>query len=118
MQLLMALYGYRRSPRLWQDHFVQCVEQCTVVKMRRAKSEPSAFLDVEKKTILIVHVDDLLIFWPLKVIQEFYEELQSKVLLKLVGLLKNSGDEVVYVGHTLRMCFGHGYSGELNRDGL
>ena len=73
------------------------------MKMRRAKSEPSAFLDVEKQVILIVHVDDLLIFGPLKLIQEFYEELQSKVLLKLVGLLKNPGDEVMYVGHKLRM---------------
>ena len=45
-------------------------------------------------------------------IQEFYEELQSKVLLKLVGLLKNSGDEVVYVGHTLRMIKdGYSWSG-------
>ena len=76
------------------------------MKMRRAKSEPSAFLDVEKQVILIVHVDDLLIFGPLKLIQEFYEELQSKVLLKLVGLLKNPGDEVMYVGHKLRMIKG------------
>ncbi len=57
-QLMMALYGYRKSPRLWQDHFVECVEQCKSVTMRRLKTEPSAFMEATgKEILLIVHYE-------------------------------------------------------------
>ena len=33
IELLMALYGYRKAPRLWQDYFVECVEQCRIAEL-------------------------------------------------------------------------------------
>ena len=68
------------------------------------KSEPSVFAEKNGKPIaLVVHVDDLLIFGLLTLIQSLFEELQTKLLLKCVGVLKNDGDEGMYVGRKLRM---------------
>ena len=65
----MALYGYRKAPRLWQDYFVEQVEQCKTVTMKRSKSEPSMFRETTgKEVLLVVHVDDLLIFGDMKLV--------------------------------------------------
>ncbi len=109
IELLMALYGYRKAPHLWQDYFVECVELCKSVMMRRLKSEPSVFSETSgKQVILVVHVDDVMIFGNLSHAQTFFEELQTKLLLKVVGMLKKEGDEVMYVGRLLRMVK-HGF---------
>ena len=104
MQLLMALYGYRKAPRLWQDHFVKIVEDCVSVKMRRLKTEPSVFVeDSGKELSLIMHVDDLLFFGDLSLANLLFEELASHLLLKRMGELKSPGDHGIYVGRTLTM---------------
>ena len=48
-------------------------------------------------------MDDVVIFGNLSHAQTFFEELQTKLLLKVVGMLKKEGDEVMYVGRLLRM---------------
>ena len=83
---------------------MECVEQCRVADLRRLKAEPSVFAEKNGKPIAhVVHVDDLLIFGLLSLIQALFEELQTKLLLKCVGVLKKEGDEGMYVGRLLRM---------------
>ena len=104
MQLMMALYGYRKAPRLWQDYFVERVEECKTVNMKRLKTEPSMFMEsTGKEILLVVHVDDILILGDMKLVNALFEELKTKVLLKLVGIVQKVNDEVIYIGRSLRM---------------
>ena len=70
--------------------------------MRRMKTEPSVFWEITGKSILmIVHVDDLLILGCLKFGFELFAEFKLKILLKLVGVIKENNQKVSYVGRTL-----------------
>ena len=51
----MALRGYRRSPRLWQDWFA---EVAVTSRLRRLKVDPAGFAG-DNNLVLLCHVDDL-----------------------------------------------------------
>ena len=50
-----ALYGYRKTPRLWQDWITDKLMQ---IPLRRSKVEPSIFYNDEKTIFAAMHVDD------------------------------------------------------------
>ena len=79
MQLMMALYGDRKAPRLWQDYSVERVEECKTVAMKRLQTEPSMFMEsTGKEVLLVVHVDDILIFGNMKLVNVLFEELKTR----------------------------------------
>ncbi len=55
----------------------------------------------DKNVALIAHIDDLLIVGDVE-LAHLFDELKTKVLLKLVGAAK-VGSEFTYVGRTLKM---------------
>jgi len=44
-----ALYGYRRSPRLWQDHLAAIVTELKACELKRATSEPAVYFEFGKR---------------------------------------------------------------------
>ncbi len=56
-----------------------------------------------------MHVDDILIFGNMKLVDVSFEELKTKVLLKLAGTVQKITDEITYIGRKLRMT-DNGYS--------
>ena len=100
LRVLRALYGYRRSPRLWQDWFV---EQMAAALMRRLRSEPSVFITPSGEIWCILHVDDLLIMGPAEAVMELYHKLQESVVIRQVGKLEKNGDELTFLGRTIRL---------------
>jgi len=100
LRVLRALYGYRRSPRLWQDWFV---EQMAAALMRRLRSEPSVFVTSSDEIWCILHVDDRLVMGPIEAVMELYRKLQESVVIRQVGKLEKSGDELTFLGRTIRL---------------
>ena len=80
LDVLKALYGYRKSPRLWQDWISDKLSQ---LPLERSKVEPTIYYNHEKQIMLGMHVDDLLFLGPKVVIEAAFAELQGQVL-KLV----------------------------------
>ena len=66
------LYGDKRAPRAWQDHFEKTLLE---LGFERLESEPGCFVKKRvshKDTIIVaVHVDDLLSVWKRKTSQQF-----------------------------------------------
>jgi len=83
-----ALYGLRRSPRLWQDYAAGCLAKAG---LRRLKADPSVFVD-DQGTIIVLHVDDLLMTGEENRVQQVWDILQPMMALKEVAVLRNAGD--------------------------
>jgi hypothetical protein len=49
--VLKALYGYRKSPKLWQAHFLKVL----MVNFQCLKLEPVMFVDMKSRVVGIVH---------------------------------------------------------------
>ncbi len=49
--VLKALYGYRKSPKLWQAHFLKVLMELTCVNLMCLKSEPVMFADMKNKAV-------------------------------------------------------------------
>ena len=57
-KLLRALYGLRRSPQFFQDHFAAELEK---MGCRRLISDPQLFIHEKLQVYLLAHVDDMMI---------------------------------------------------------
>ena len=95
LDVLKALYGYRKSPRLWQDWITDKLMQ---IPLRRSKVEPSIFYNDEKTIFVAMHVDDLIFSGPLPKVEMIFKTLQQEVLIHEVGRLVQPGDELTYLG--------------------
>ena len=94
LDVLQALYGYRKSPRLWQDWITEKLMQ---IPLRRSKVEPSIFYNDEKTIFVAMQVDDLIFFGELTQVETIFKTLQQEVLLHEVGRLTHAGDELTYL---------------------
>ena len=100
LEVLKALYGYRRSPRLWQHFFFDKIEKSKTVSMKGLLSEPALYVDMIRKVISVVHVDDILAIGA-PIVDEFFKELTETVLLREVGRLVQNDDKVTFLGRTI-----------------
>ena len=84
------LYGDKRAPRGWQDHFEKTVLE---LGFERLESEPGCFVkkgDTHKDTIIVVvHVDDLLSVGKRKHLNNFFVQLEKTFKLKRVEFIEN-----------------------------
>ena len=82
-KLSKALYGYGRSPQLWQQHLsaaqLKLGLRCLVV-------DAAVFTD-DKEIMAMVHVDDIAISRPREDILMLFPDLNKDILLKRVALL-------------------------------
>ena len=93
-KLLRALYGLRRSPQFFQDHFAAELEK---MGFRRLLSDPQLFIHEELQVYLLAHVDDMMIAGThvnvekvVKMLDDIFkikwaEELNSKNWTKFLG---------------------------------
>ena len=100
MWVLRALYGYRRSPRLWQDWMSAVL--VNDVGFYRSVVEPSVFWHHQRLVILVMHVDDLLIAGQQIEVTWCFESIAKHMILKKVGSLIAPGDETIYLGKKIR----------------
>ena len=93
--VLMALYGYRKAPRLWQDHFVDVAGHQDT---RRCSADPAVFVHVACELVMIVHVDDPLILEEMVRGRNVFNGLKKELNLRQEGCLEHPGDSANFLG--------------------
>ncbi|CAE8650949.1 unnamed protein product [Polarella glacialis] len=89
-KLRKALYGYRKSPMLWQEHLAKIVTE--KVKLRRSAIDTSTYFDADRKVRLFVHVDDLALGGPAREVNRVLKLLEETLTVKKVVRLEKPGD--------------------------
>ena len=56
--LLKALYGLRRAPKLWAEHFRKILQK---LGWKATHYDPSVYYHAESGSLLLIHVDDILL---------------------------------------------------------
>ena len=82
------LYGDKRAPRGWQDHFEKTMLE---LSFKRLESEPGCFVKKgvsHKDTVIVVlHMDDLLSVGNRKHPDHFFVQLEKTLILKRVEFI-------------------------------
>ena len=94
-RLNKALYGYRKAPKLWHQHFVSILES---LNSHPLLTDPSCFRNDETNTKIFVHVDDCLLFGPRSEVLKLVELSPTKVLMRIVGRMETLGDKTFLLG--------------------
>ena len=68
--LKKAMYGLKGAPRAWQDHFATLI--CSL-GFTRLRSDANVYVDLINVIIVLVYVDDLMMFGTLEHITALYE---------------------------------------------
>ena len=92
-KLNKAIYGLRSSPKSWQDHFAQVLQQTGLFRLT---SEPNVYRNNEQTMFVMVYVDDLLFLGQQQVDMTF-KEVQKHVLLRPTGTL-GIGQPIQFLG--------------------
>ena len=93
-KLNKAIYGLRSSPKSWQDHFAQALQQ---LGLSRLTSEPNVYRNNEQIMFVMVYVDDLLFLGQQQEVDKTFKEVQKHVLLRPTGTL-GIGQTIQFLG--------------------
>lgn len=97
-KLKKAMYGLRQAPRRWQEHFATTMKDMGGLPL---KSEPNVYYFKDRKLWVLCYVDDLIVIGPTKAVDDFYNELSGKLLVKVLGKL-TPGATQDFLGRKLR----------------
>ncbi|CAE8611618.1 unnamed protein product [Polarella glacialis] len=81
-----ALYGLRRSPQLWQEHWAEVAKQCG---FRRSLADPQVFVHEQSGAMLLAHVDDMLVVAPPEWMGTIKKAIGEKVTMKWLDELSH-----------------------------
>ncbi|CAE8585279.1 unnamed protein product, partial [Polarella glacialis] len=98
-KLRKALYGYRKSPMLWQEHLAQIVTER--VKLHRSAIDTSTYFDADRKVLLFVHVDDLALGGPAREVNRVLKLMEETLTVKKVVRLEKPGDAGELLGRRI-----------------
>ena len=96
-KLNKAIYGLRSSPKSWQDHFAQVLQQ---MGLSRLTSEPNVYRNNEQTMFVMVYVDDLLFLGQQQEVDKTFKEVQKHVLLRPTGTL-GIGQTIQFLGRDI-----------------
>ncbi|CAE8735976.1 unnamed protein product [Polarella glacialis] len=88
-KLRKALYGYRKSPMLWQEHLARVVTER--VKLQRSAIDTSTYFDADRKVRLFVHVGDLALGGPVREVNRVLKLMEETLTVKKVVRLEKPG---------------------------
>ena len=97
-KLKKAMYGLKGAPKAWQDHFAKVIVSLGFVRLR---SDANVYVDFVTKIVILVYVDDLLLFGTLKSIMALYETLDKHFVIRITGTLDKDNDTVKFLGRIL-----------------
>ena len=107
--LKKALYGLRRSPKLWTDFLRNILSKHG---WRNLKSDPGLYKHHKLNAILLVHVDDIVISCDANYGKEFLAKLSAEIELKHVKLNREH-DQGEFLGKKLtRLKDGYTLAGD------
>ena len=73
-----ALYGLRTSPKRWQEHFDEIMEE---MEFKAHPHDRCMYLKKYDDTVIMLccHVDDLLVVGRKELVEKFFAELEKKI---------------------------------------
>ena len=96
-KLNKAIYGLRSSPKAWQNHLAETLQQ---LGMQRLTSEPNVFRTATGNAFILVYVDDLLFLGEPAVVNKLFADIQQQLLLRPTGDL-TVGNSVNFLGRNI-----------------
>ena len=103
LRVLKALYGYRKSPKLWQTPFFQVLQNLKSVALKCLETEPAMCADMNSKVIVVIHVDDVLMLGNVERCDLAMNELKTKIKIHETGRGEKTGDTLTFVGKLLTL---------------
>ena len=102
-KLNKATYGLRSSPKAWQDHLADILQQH--LGLERLKTEPNVYKTPGPTTsstaYILVYVDDLLFLGPQQTVDHIFNTIQQHLLLRPTGDL-TMGQKVSFLGRSIQ----------------
>src|SRR5258705_4382684 len=100
--LKKALYGLKQAPHTWYDRLSSALAE---IKFVASNFDPCVFICAERKTILIVYVDDLTIVGTTRDFRLLKEHLQSHFTVTDKGKLQwLLGIEITETERAIELC--------------
>ena len=96
-KLLKAIYGLRSSPKAWQNHLAEVLQQ---LGLQRSTAEPNIFMTPTRDCYILVYVDDLLFLGEQQVVDKLFTAIQQHLLLRPTGTLE-PGKTVSFLGRSI-----------------
>lgn len=92
-KLKKAIHGLRSSPKSWQKHFANLLQQLGLI---RFTSEPNVYKDKDCAAYLLVYVDDVLFVGQPDKMKTTFEAIQQQQ-----ALLRPTGNSTVGKNHSI-----------------
>ena len=83
-KLNKAIYGLRSSPKAWQTHLADVLQQ---LGLQRSTAEPNIYYTQQRSAYILVYVDDLLLLGDEATVNKIFEAIQQHLLLRPTGTL-------------------------------
>ena len=96
-KLNKAIYGLRSSPKAWQTHLADVLQQ---LGLQRSTAEPNIYYTQQRSAYILVYVDDLLLLGDEATVNKIFEAIQQHLLLRPTGTL-TVGNTVSFLGRNI-----------------
>ena len=96
-KLNKAIYGLRSSPKAWQTHLADVLQQ---LGLQRSTAEPNIYYTQQRSAYILVYVDDLLLLGDEEVTNKIFAAIQQHLLLRPTGTL-TVGNTVSFLGRNI-----------------
>ncbi len=77
-----AVYGLRSSPKAWQTHLAEVLQQ---LGLQRSVAEPNIYYTQKRNAYILVYVNDLLLLGDEAAANKIFEAIQQHLLLRPTG---------------------------------
>ena len=92
-----AIYGLRSSPKAWQNHLCDVLQQ---PKLERSSAEPNIYMTPTRDCYVLIYVDDLLFLGQQQAVDKLFTAIQQQLLLRPAGTL-HPGSTVSFLGRNI-----------------
>ena len=96
-KLNKAIYGLRSSPKAWQAHLAETLQQ---LGLHRSTAEPNVYFTTSRDCYILVYVDDLMFLGVESTINKIFGAIQQHLMLRSTGTL-TPGNTVAFLGRNI-----------------
>ena len=82
LEVINVLYGCRKSPKLWQQHFFKTLQGLKSASLKCLEAEPALCVDMALRVIIVIHVDDILMLGDFEKCLEILEEIKQSIMMR------------------------------------
>ena len=91
--MIKALYGYRKSPKLWLQHFFKILQGLKSASLKCLEAEPALCVNMALRVISVIHADDILMLGDFEKCLEILEEIKQSIMMRETGRAAKLGEK-------------------------